>query len=180
MSSVASDIGSQNGRKLRQAWSKTWAAIRPGPEARKGALWGAVALAGITAVVASLDVKLGFGLWFDLLFCFTVAGLALLAGGLVVALLLTILRKLPRFVSGIILASCVLTATLLPPPAGIILGIGAGLAQCLLGAAIATFWTGGFQRAALSKKIIIVSLCVLAVGVNAAIVVLFASSGTLP
>ena len=168
-----------NWRRLRNWWSRTWPTIRPGPEARKGAAWGAVALAGTIALIASLNLNSGFGLWFDFLFCFGVAAIVLPLVGVVVAGLLTVFRKLPRFISGVILAASALTALMLPPPAGFILGAVAGLAECLLGAAIATFLAGNFGRSALAKKIIVIVLCVFAVSVNAALVFLFASEGTL-
>jgi dienelactone hydrolase len=166
-------------RRLSAWWSQTWQTIRPGPEARKGAAWGAVALAATIALIAALNLNSGFGLWFDFLFCFAFAAIAVPLVGIVVAGLLTVFRKLPRFISGVILAASALTALMLPPPAGLILGAAAGLAECLLGAAIATFLAGSFGRAAPAKKIIVIGLCAFAVAVNVALVFLFASDGTL-
>ncbi len=138
-----------------------------------------MALAGIAALIASLNIKLGFGLWFDFLFCFAVAGLGVPLVGVAMAGLLTVFRKLPRFISGVILAASLLVGLMLPPPAGLILGAVAGLAECLLGAAIATFLAGTFRQSALAKKIIVIGLCIFAVAVNVTLIYLFASDGTL-
>jgi dienelactone hydrolase len=54
-----------------------------------------------------------------------------------------------------------------------------GLAEGILGASIATFVAGGFARAALSKKVVTVSLFVMAMAANVYLVWLFAHQGTL-
>jgi dienelactone hydrolase len=99
---------------------------------------------------------------------------------LAVALLLTIARKLPRMATGVIVGSCaVVMLVWMPPQLGLPMAIAAGLAEGILGATIATFAAGHFGAAALSKKIVTVSLCLLAVAFNIALVWLFAHQGTM-
>ena len=60
-------------RAVRDWSSRAWANIRPGPEARKGAIWGAIAVALWTAIVGGIYLKSGFGLGVDLAFALIVA-----------------------------------------------------------------------------------------------------------
>src|SRR5271165_3116201 len=82
-------------RKLRDWCSKQWTAIRPGPEARRGAVWGTLAAAAICVVIGGLYIRTGFGYLFDFLFCILFAAILIPLVALLVVLLLTIARKLP-------------------------------------------------------------------------------------
>ncbi|MDQ2950114.1 MAG: hypothetical protein M3Y27_29950, partial [Acidobacteriota bacterium] len=113
--------------RLRDWWRRTWSSIRPGPEARKGATWAILATAVWAAVIGALNLHSGFGLSVDFAFAFAVAALGIPLVALVVALLLTLLRKLPRLGSGIIVGACVFIGMLWPPPLGPILGAIFGL-----------------------------------------------------
>src|SRR5258705_4607913 len=83
-----------------------WRAIRPGPEARRGAVWGTLAAAAACVVIAGLYLRTGFGYVFDFTFAIVVAGILIPLIALVVALLLTIARKLPRMATGMMVGSC--------------------------------------------------------------------------
>src|ERR1700689_3420276 len=95
-------------RSLRDWSSRAWANIRPGPEARKGAIWGAILVALWIAIVGGVYLQSGFGLAIDLAFALTVAALGVPLVTLAVWLLLTILRSLPRMFTGILIGVCVL------------------------------------------------------------------------
>jgi len=167
-------------RKVSWWCTKHWRAIRPGPEARRGAVWGTLGAAAASVIIAGLYLRSGFGYLFDFAFAIVVAAVLIPLVAVVVALLLTIARKLPRMATGMMIGSCVIVMLIWGPPRlGIAMAIVVGLAEGILGATIATFIAGGFAQAALSKKIITVLLCVLALGANAYIVWLMAHEGSM-
>jgi len=151
--------------KIKAWWRRTWADIRPGPEARKGGTWAIVIAAAWAAIVGGTYLRSGFGQWIDFPFAIGIAALGIPLIALLVALLLTIFRKLPRLVSGFILGSC-LFISLVFAPIGPLLGIVMGLIEGVLGATLFTFFFGEFRKAALSKKIITVALFVAAIAGN--------------
>lgn len=167
-------------RKLLSWWLRVWAAIRPGPEARKGGTLAVLLTAAAAAVVGAWSLESGFGFWVDLLFAFFVAtaGIALLWG--VVALLLTILRKLPRAATGLTVGAFVFIGLLWGPPS---LGATVSFTFCLvegvLGATAATMLRGGFRGLALSRRVITVVLFVLAIAGNVVLGWFLAAEGTL-
>jgi len=155
-------------------------AIRPGPEARRGAVWGTLAAAAACVVIAGLYLRTGFGYAFDFAFAIVVAAILIPLVALVVALLLTIARKLPRMATGMIAGSCsIVMLVWFPPQLGIGMAIAAGLIEGFLGATLATFLVGHFAQAARSKKIITVVLCLLAVSGNIYIVWLLVHEGSM-
>jgi hypothetical protein len=88
-----------------------------------------------------------------------VAAIAIPLIMLVVALLLTIARKLPRMATGMIAGSCAIVMVIWgPPQLGIMMAIAIGLAEGILGATIATFVADSFRQDGLAKKIINASL----------------------
>jgi len=160
--------------------ARHWRAIRPGPEARRGAVWGTLAAAAACVVITGLYLKSGFGYAFDFAFAIAVASVLIPLVALAVALLLTILRKLPRMATGMIVGSCaIVMLAWFPPELGVAMAIAVGLAEGILGATIATFIAGRFGQAALSKKIITALLCVLAVAGNVYIVWILAHEGSM-
>jgi len=163
------------------AWSgRQWHAIRPGPETRRGAVWGTLAAAAASVVIAGLYLKTGFGYLFDFSFALAAAALLIPLTAVLVAFLLTILRRLPHWAAGFVVGSCVVVMMLWgPPQLGAVMAASVGLAEGILGATIATFFSGSFGTAALSKKIITIVLCVLAVAFNVHLVFLFAHEGSL-
>jgi hypothetical protein len=167
-------------RRLRDWCSAQWAAIRPGPEARRGGVWGTLAAAAICVVIGGLYIQSGFGYVFDFVFCILFAAIFIPLVALLVMLLLSIARKLPRYPTGVIVGSCLVIMTLWgPPELGIFMAILMGLAAGILGATIATFFWGNFSQAALSKKIIVSLLFVLALAGNVYFVWLFAHAGSM-
>ena len=96
---------------------------------------------------------------------------------LLFALLLTILRKLPRLVSGFIFGCCLFISMLWPQQLVIVLGIVYGLVEGVLGATIATLLFGRFRQASLGKKIVTVVLFAGAIAANIGLYGLLASDG---
>jgi hypothetical protein len=167
-------------RKVASWCRRQWAAIRPGPEARRGAVWGTLAVAASGVVIAGLYLKSGFGRLFDFTFAIVAAAVLIPLVALAVALLLTIARKLPRMATGMMIGSCAIFMLVWgPPELGIALAGAVGLAEGFLGATIATLLAGDFKQAALSKKIITVVLCLLAVGANGYFIWLLAHEGSM-
>ncbi|HYL09389.1 MAG TPA: hypothetical protein VEU31_01505 [Candidatus Acidoferrales bacterium] len=154
--------------------------MRPGPEARRGAVWGTLGAAAVGVVIAGLYLRTGFGYLFDFAFAIVFAAILIPLAALAVALLLSIARKLPRMATGMIVGSCMIVMLLWgPPQLGVVLATEIGLAEGFLGATIATFFFGRFSQAALSKKIITSALCLLAVTANVFFVWLFAHAGSM-
>src|SRR5580704_11762192 len=167
-------------RRLREWSSRQWEAIRPGREARRGAVSGTLAAAAASVIVGGLYLETGFGYIFDFAFCILFAAIFIPLVTLLVVLLLSIARKLPRFATGAILGSLTMVMALWgPPELGAVMAIGIGLSTAILGATIATFFWSRFGQAALSKKIIVASLFVLALGANVYFLWLFAHQGSL-
>ncbi len=167
-------------REGRDWCARQWRQIRPGPETRRGAVWGTLAAAAACVAIAGLYLRSGFGYAFDFAFAIVFAAVLIPLTMLAVALLLTIARRLPRMATGAIVGSCAIVMLAWgPPQLGIPMAIAIGLAEGLLGATIATFAAGHFGAAALSKKIVTVSLFVLAVAFNIAIVWLFVHAGSM-
>jgi dienelactone hydrolase len=165
---------------IRNSWSRNWAAIRPGPEVRRGAVGGTLAAAAVCVVIAGLYLRTGFGYAFDFVFAIVFAAVLIPLIALLVALFLTIARKLPRFATGMIVASgMIVTALWGPPQLGIPMAIMVGLTEGILGATIATFIAGGLGQAAWRKKIVVALLFVLSVASNVWIVWLFAHEGSM-
>jgi dienelactone hydrolase len=178
-SSLHSDTRSR-WRRLRDWCSRQWAAIRPGREARRGAVWGTHAAAAASVIIGGLYLQTGFGYIFDFAFCILFAAIFIPLVALLVVLLLSVARKLPRYATGVILGSCAMVMALWgPPELGVVMALGIGLSTGILGATIATFVRGHFRQAALSKKIIVASLFVLAVAGNVFFVWLFAHEGSM-
>jgi dienelactone hydrolase len=159
-------------------FARFWTDVRPGPEARGGAAWGSLAAALVAAVIAGRYMKTGFGWWIDFLFCFAVAALVILISAALVPLLLTILRKLPRLVSGMILGSVFVIGLAFMP-----LGLGVGPIACLpaaiLGASLATLFSAGFRQAAARKKALTLGLFVLSLAAVIGEIVFLASAGSM-
>src|ERR1700722_2826340 len=103
-------------RKLRDWSSRQWAAIRPGREARRGAVWGTLVVAAICVVIGGLYIQTGFGYLFDFVFCILFAAVLIPLVALLVVLLLSIARKLPRYATGVIAGSGAVVMMLWGPP----------------------------------------------------------------
>src|ERR1700676_3009786 len=167
-------------RRLRDLSSRQWATIRPGLEAGRGAVWGTLAAAAVCVIIGGLYLQAGFGYIFDFAFCILFAAVFIPLVALLVVLLLSIARKLPRYATGIIIGSCTIVMALWgPPELGVVIAIGVGLSTGILGATIATFFWSNFSQAALSKKIIVALLFVLSLASTVHLIWLFAHEGSM-
>lgn len=164
--------------RIRAWWSNNWMLIRPGPEVRRGVVWGTVAAALATVVIAGLTMRTGFGYAFDFGFAILFAALCIPLVMLGVMLLLTILRKLPRVATGIVVGCCVIVM-MLWGPIGTPMAVVVGVVEGVLGATIATFVAGGFAQSALRKKILVSLFFVGGVAGNVYFVWLFAHAGSM-
>lgn len=163
------------------AWcARQWRQVRPGPEARRGAVWGTLAGAAACVVIAGLYARTGFGYAFDFALAAVFAAVVIPLIALAVALLLTITRRLPRMATGMMVGSCTIVMLVWgPPQLGFAMALAIGLAEGLLGATIATFVVGRFGEAALSKKIITVTLCLLGLAINIGLLWLLLHEGSM-
>lgn len=167
-------------RRFRNWCSVQWASIRPGIEARRGAVAGTLVAAAVCVVIGGLYIRTGFGYFLDFVFCILVAIVVIPLVAALVFLVLSILRKLPRFATGVIVGSCSIVMVLWgPPQLGIIISIAVGLATGILGATIATFFWGDFGQSALPKKIVVSLLFLASLTANIYFVWLLAHAGTM-
>ena len=131
--------GILNPRSIGSWCRRTWSEIRPGSEARRGAVWAALATVIWAVLVGALNLKLGYGGWVNFLFACAVAALGIPVVALAVALLLTIFRKLPRRVTGFLVGAFLFLSALFWFDSLGFWTAGAVLAiECTLGAAVAT------------------------------------------
>src|SRR2546425_4999571 len=140
-------------RKVGDWCAGHWMAIRPGPEARRGAVWGTLAAAAACVIIAGLYLRTGFGYVFDFSFAVVFAAVLIPLVAVSVALLLTIARKLPRLATGMIIGSCAIVMLVWSPPQlGMVMAILIGFAEGFLGATPATCVAGRVRPAAPGKK----------------------------
>jgi hypothetical protein len=133
--------------RLKSAWTilgewslRNWLAIRLGPEALRGAVWGMLAVTAACAVIGGLTMQTGFGYAFDFTFAFLFVAILIPLTMLLVSLLLTIARRLTRLATGLMLGSCLAMMFLWwPPELGIPMALAIGVTEGALGATIATF-----------------------------------------
>src|SRR5580658_1393222 len=170
-------------RRIRCRWNqlgawrtRTWISIRPGPEARKGAAWAVIAAAIWAAIVGGIYLESGFGRWIDFLFAFAVAALGIPLIAILVASLLTLLRKLPRLATGFVLGGGIFIALAFGPIGSVFAPV-VTLIEVVLGATLATFLFGHFPQAALSKKIITAVLFAASLAGNVWLYILLSGEG---
>ena len=130
-------------------WRQVWLNIRPGPETRSGVFWASIIISLLAAYEGGTDLHSGFGLTADLMFALLVAVLGIGLVVLALALLLSILRRLPRMLSGLVLGACLFASLVLPASGFVFVPLAA-----IFGAALATLLSGEFARAHWSKKVI--------------------------
>jgi len=170
--------GMGNWRSIGFWWRRTWSEIRPGAEARRGAIWAALAAVLWAIVVGALNLKLGYGLWANFLFACAVAALGIPLVTLGVALVLTILRRLPRLAAGFLVGAFLFLVALFWFDSLGFWTAGALLAiECTLGAAIATVLAAGWRSAARSKRIVTIAIGVVALAANGWLVYFLKSDG---
>jgi dienelactone hydrolase len=170
--------GMRNWRSIGSWWRRTWSETRPAREARRGAMWAAFVTVIWAIVVGALNLKLGYGVWANFLFACGVAALGIPLVTVAVALILTILRKLPRLAAGFVVGAFLFLVALFwfdslgYWTAGALL-----LIECTLGAAIATVLAAGWRGAARNKRVVSIAIGVLALAANVWLVRFLRSDG---
>jgi dienelactone hydrolase len=164
-------------QSFRSWWLRTWADLRPGPEARRGAVWAALATVIWAAVIGGIDLKTGFGVAVDLLVGFLIAAIGIPLVALLAALLFTIFRKLPRLLSGFFIGAFLFISLLWISLVGYAMALLLLLIECALGATIATLLFGDFRHAARSKQLITLSICIVAIAANVFLFTFFRRDG---
>ncbi len=154
-----------------------WRSLKPVHEAHHGTLWAAFAASIVALVVAGFTLKSGFGLGIDLAVVFVAAAIGLPVVALTVAVVLTLLRKIPRLAAGVIVAVLVLLALPWLNAWGYMVAAGVLLIQCTLGASIATVLLGGLRYAALGKKVLTLGAGTLALVANVWLLFFLRSDG---
>jgi dienelactone hydrolase len=154
--------------KKRNLWrrflgwlSRTWKRMHPGPLVRKGAAFGIVFLVAFLVVVFGMFVRPGFRGFFDILAGILLAAVVAVLIGLVIGLILKILTVLLRFINWIGLIALaffifILNVIIFRSQMALIIGIGVGLAEAILGGAVAFAFSRGFRNAPLVKKVFVV------------------------
>jgi dienelactone hydrolase len=166
---------------VRERISGCWQRLHPRPAGRRGAAIGIVLATGIVAGVSAAALRPGFG-FLDLpagiLVGLLVAGLA----GLATVLGLRLLAVVPTFVTWLGFGGLGALVTLLvligmPLPMAILIGIGLGLTEALLGGALALLLRGGLRQAARPARVLALLVLVVGTGVNAFVVWWLAAPG---
>jgi len=154
-----------------------WGSLKPVHEAHHGALWATLGACLVALIVGGINLKSGFGLWVDLAFLFAAAAVGLPLVAVAVALLLTLLRQIPRLVTSVAAAVIVLLALPWLNAWGYLLGATLLLVECALGASVATVLLGGLRYAALGKKVLTFGVGALALSANLFLLVFLRSDG---
>ena len=177
MSTVQAEVPIATAPSRKNWFARSWHSIKPDYNARRGALWAALLTVVWAAVTGALNVKSGFGLGADFLFAVVIAGLGIPLVMLATALLLTIFRRLPRLYSGFFVGAFFAISLIWRNSTGywttgILLFV-----ECALGATLATILLGSWHTASKAKRIVTVSIAVLALAANVVIFSFFHSDG---
>jgi dienelactone hydrolase len=140
---------------LRGWWQRQWAALNPGPEARRGALCGTLVFVAIFAIEDVISQPSGFGLAVDVGFTIALSVVVITVITLVVALFIVIVRQLPLLCTGVLLGSSGLMAiasVAQPSPRLYLLALAFCLAGATMGGAIATIRLKRFAQSSIPSR----------------------------
>jgi len=154
-----------------------WHSIQPSYHARRGAILATLASVVWTICIAALTIESGFGLWADFTFAALVAMVGIPLAALLVALVLWILRPLPRLSTGFFVAAAAFISLLWMDTPGRLFAVLLLFVECCLGATLWTILLGGLKDATLPKRVATWSILVLAVAANVGIFSLLHSDG---
>jgi dienelactone hydrolase len=159
---------------------RTCVSIRPGPETRRGAVWGTLVAVAATVMAATLSMHTGFGYAFDFVFSTIVAAVVIGTAMLLIFLLMTLGRRLPRLATGFVVGCFAVVFLIWGTP---VMGATMALAICLsagvLGATIRTFSTGAYREAGRAKKVLTVVFFLASIAGNLFIFWLLTEEGSL-
>lgn len=166
-------------RKVSAWCGRQWQTLRPGPEARRGAVRGLLIAAAAAVVIVGLNLHTGFSYTFA--FALLAAALIIVITALLVALLLTIAPSPSqgdrhhdrlRCGSGVVVMLIWGRFELGVPMAVVI-----GLAEGFLGATIATMVAGRFLSSPFIKQFVTSLLCSWALIINIGLIWLLVHPG---
>jgi hypothetical protein len=161
-------------RRARVSVSEFWQKIKPGPEARRGALialW--LLVLPYWAYFGGLQ-RVGLGPIWDRVSWFLAACILLPLGAALVWLILTLLRGLPRFTFGVLLAAAVMIGIPWPTP---LIGLVLALLAAGLGASLSSLLTK-WPEMVRSRKVVTWALFALSVVGIASVLTFLAWDGT--
>src|SRR5258708_6360663 len=168
-------VGGKIGDWRRRQWEK----LKPRPEERRGLKWALFALAIWAVAVGGSTLHSGFGMGIDLAFAAAIALLGIPLVAIVYALLATILRRVPRMVTGFVVGVVIFISLLWPAQLGLLFGAILVLIEGLLGGSIALLIGGRFREAALGKRILTIFFIVATVAANVFLYLFLTGDGTL-
>jgi hypothetical protein len=171
--------GARAWRRAHSSCAGAWAAIRPGPEARRGAVYGCLGAAAVATAIETTYINLGWGPWLDLAFCLVAATIIVSAVALVVRALLFLGARLPASETALMVGASLVVMFVLPSEAGFPAAVAVGTLEGFLGAAVASVLLGSFGRAARPKKAVISLILVTTVAANVALIAFLRQEGTL-
>jgi hypothetical protein len=154
-----------------------WRDIRPGPEAARGIIWGSFAAAAFWTIASAISVRTGLGVVPDLLIALVVAAIIVAVSALLVWLLMTAARHLPRWTVGFLIGSIGVYIASAGTDFGTLIGLIVVLTAATLGATVATLLFG-FGNARRSKKIVVAALFALSLAAAVGLVIFAVSDGT--
>jgi dienelactone hydrolase len=154
------DLGSEGSsepgrwRRIRRLSSGFWQKIQPGPRARRGAAWGVLGAAALSAAAVGIWLRPGFGRVLDIPAGMLFALLFAAAVGLGLILALKLLALLPRFFGWLgfgavgVLFFVALEGLGFPPQIGLSIALGLATVEALLGGALIRLFGGDELRPA--------------------------------
>ncbi|MBS3820040.1 hypothetical protein KGY73_11150 [bacterium] len=177
-----------NKKKKTNFWKKfkswvlrMWEKLEPGKPVRKGTAYGLIVLVFVTVGVSGLFIRPGLpGILSPLsgaLFYWIAAAVI----ALLVLLFLKVLFVLPRFLTltGVaVLAVFVYYMKRFPFSQSILIGVILGVTWAMMGGALAQIFKKRFSQHSLLKKISVVSVLLITVGVNAYVIYWLSDRGT--
>jgi hypothetical protein len=161
-------------RRFRGWLSRTWQRVQPGPRVRKGAAWGATAVAGLAMAVVGIWFRPGLGPTLDVPAGILIMLIGSMLLGLAMVLAVKLIGLLPRFLNwagfGALGVFVFFLVDMLDFPMGLGLTLGFGIVavEAALGGALALLF--GPERLRPWKRRALAGVIAAALAVNAWIV----------
>jgi dienelactone hydrolase len=167
--------------RLVRGWcERQWTALSPGPEARRGGMWGMLVFLAAFVAIRLVLLPSGYGIAFDAAFVTATTAIVLVA--VIVAVILTALQRLPIIGTGVFVGVIVLVTAGSFYQSSISLVaavVSLCLAACVLGATIATLGSRRMTGATIATKALTSLLCIVAAAYAVGFVWVLADEGDL-
>ena len=156
---------------FKKNWIRIWQRLYPDADFRRGASIGVIALTGIIAISFGIFFRPGFWFIFDIIAGILISLLAALLLGIVSGIVLKIVSLIPRFINwkGLMaVASLIVILIILKFPIhlAVLIGIGLGAIEAILGGSIGFILGQEFRHASWIKKGITVLAILATIAVN--------------